>query len=179
MTYSTRDYQIKAGDVFFFDNNIWMFLFGLIANYAQHKQRAYGKFLEYILQRGRPIHINALVLSEFVNANLRSEYEVWKRKPDNGFANDYKRDFLKSDAYKEALVGVTTAVKEILKITTPGNDDFNAISMDRVFAEMTACDFNDAYYLQYAALRKYIIVTDDGDLYRNNKSAITIITYSA
>lgn len=155
-----------------------MFLFSPIGNYALNKQRVYGKLLEYIRQMNRPILINSIVLSEFVNANLRKEYEIWKIKPENSYTSKYKEHFLKSSVYNNTIKAIIAATRSILTIATKGNDDFNAISLDNVFNEMSHCDFNDAYYLQYAALKKYIIVTDDADLFKNNKSGISIITYN-
>ena len=177
MITAAKDYRITASDLFFFDNNIWMFMYASIGNFASAKQRAYGDLFNYIIERKRPIYINSLVLSEFVNANLRSEYEIWKMKPENAFANKYKEHFLKSPVYKTVSKSILASVKSILAITTRGNDNFNTINLNAVFNEMSSCDFNDAYYLQYAQMSKYIIVTDDADLYRNNKSGVNIITY--
>lgn len=177
MITAAKDYRITSSDLFFFDNNIWMFLYAPIGNYAQAKQNAYGNLLDYIIERKRPIFINSLIISEFVNANLRGEYEIWKMKPENAHASKYKENFLKSAVYDSSLKSILAALKSILSITTKGNDNFNAINLDHVFNEMTSCDFNDSYYLQYSNLGNYIIVTDDGDLFRNNKSAVNIITH--
>jgi len=177
MVTTANEYRISSSDVFFFDNNIWMFIYGIIGNYERKKQETYSNLLGYIIERKRPIFINSLVISEFVNANLRNEYEIWKMKPENFSQNKYKEHYLKSTSYQSTLKSVLAALKSILSITTKGNDNFNAIQLDNVFNEMTDCDFNDAYYLQYSKLGNYIIVTDDGDLYKNNKSGINIITY--
>ena len=177
MVTAAKNYRISATDNFFFDNNIWIFLFATIGNYAKAKQNAYADLLAYILERKRPIFINSLVVSEFVNANLRAEYEIWKRLPANIYDNNYKKHFLKSDSYTNAKDSTLASLKNILAITTKGNDNFNAINLSLVFNEMDSCDFNDAYYLQYAQLGKYIIVTDDGDLFKNNKAGINIITF--
>lgn len=176
MVHLAKDYRITSSDTFFFDNNIWMFLYSPIGNYSINKQRDYGNLLDYIRNRERPIFINSLVLSEFSNACLRKEFEIWKEL-NKKYSASYKDDFLKSDKYKDVIISIQASIKAILSVATTGNDNYNAIDINQVFAEMDKCDFNDAYYLKYCSLQKYIMVTDDADLYANNKSGIAIITY--
>lgn len=85
------DYSILAGDQFFFDANIWIFLFCPIGAARQKKQDAYSDFLNYIRSRGNPIHINSLVLSEFVNAWLHIEHKLWINT-DPTIGTDYKKN---------------------------------------------------------------------------------------
>ena len=54
--------------------------------------------------------------------------------------------------------------------------NFNAIQIENVFLEFGRGDFNDAYYLELARMNEWKIVTDDGDLFKNNKLDIDIIT---
>jgi hypothetical protein len=63
-----------------------------------------------------------------------------------------------------------------LKIAEKGNDDFNALQFDNILSEFGNCDFNDSYYLEMARYKKWKIVTDDADLFKNNKLNIEIIT---
>lgn len=177
MITAAKDYRISSTDNFFFDNNIWIFLFAPIGGFAKAKQNDYANFLDYVVERKRPIYINSLIVSEYVNACLRAEYEIWKKKEANLYNNGYKLHFLKTETYLNAKDSTLSSLKNILALTTKGNDNFNAINLPLVFNEMESCDFNDSYYLQYAQLGKYIIVTDDGDLFRNNKSGISIITF--
>jgi len=71
---------------------------------------------------------------------------------------------------------VKIAIKSILQIAEKNNDDFNAVNFENVMDEFGNCDFNDSYYLELARLKNWKIVTDDADLFKNNKLDITIIT---
>jgi hypothetical protein len=170
-------YNISTGDVFFFDNNVWMFVFGLLGNSERKKQEAYSKFLKYVLERKCTIFINSLALSEFVNTNLRYEYDIWRMKVENKFANKYKEHFLKSSSFLDTLEITKINASKILKFTTKGNDNFNAIETEQIFSEMIHCDFNDAYFIKYAQLGRYKIVTDDKDFFKGNLSNVDILTF--
>ena len=73
-----KNYKVKSSDCFFFDNNIWMFLFAPIADYNIRKQRAYSRFLREIQSAGATIFISSLILSEYINRCLRISYGQWK-----------------------------------------------------------------------------------------------------
>ena len=83
-----RKYKVTSSDCFFFDNNIWMFLFAPIADYNISKQRAYSKFLREIQSAGATIFISSLILSEYINRCLRISYGQWKERNHNT-KNDY------------------------------------------------------------------------------------------
>jgi Zn-finger protein len=75
-------YIPKATDIFFFDNNVWMFLFCPIANAKKEQQKKYSQFYKEVNSVSACIWINSLVLSEFCNAWLRIEFKNWKNKND-------------------------------------------------------------------------------------------------
>lgn len=164
-----KNYSIKSGDSFFFDNNIWMFLYCPIGNYKKHQQEKFSKFLEYILHRGNPIYTNSLVLSEFSNRYLKLEYDLLRKDPLNaGSYNDYKKKFVGSPQYLSAIAQIKIHIRNILKIATKCSDEFNSINLDEMLNVFTNIGFNDSYYLHLAKIKNWIIVTDDGD-FTNNK----------
>jgi len=169
------DYQSKASDVYFFDTNVWMYLFCPIGNYNIKTQKIYSGFFKEVTSVGACIWINSLVLSEFCNAWLRIEFKQWCESNQTPKA-DYKKDFIPSETYKETVGEIKEVIQEILKKSERTSDEFSAINIDNVLNELENCDFNDSYYLELAQQKNWKIVTHDADLFKNNKLNIEIIT---
>lgn len=56
-------YQPQVNDKFFFDTNIWMYLYCPIGNYKKRIIQKYDGFLKRALQSKSSIFISSLVLS--------------------------------------------------------------------------------------------------------------------
>lgn len=178
--FSLNDYSIKSGDIFFFDNNIWMYLLCPIAQYNEKRQKAYSKFLNYILERKNHIYINSLVLSEFSNRYLKLDYDITKRDPNKaGVFNDYKKDFVGSTEYENTVATLKIQIKNILKMCIRCSDEFNSINTDEILNVFTYIGFNDSYYIHFAQRKNLIIVTDDSDFLKNQipNLGLTILTF--
>ena len=160
------DYTPKFTDTFFFDNNIWMFLFCPIGSHNQRKQSIYSAFLDVLIQRRATILVNSLVISEFTNASLRLDYNLWNRE--TGVNHDFKKDYVGSDRYSETVDEIKAALNNIFKLSQRVPDDFNAINISAIQGHLENIDFNDSYYIEQAAMKNWIIVTDDRD-FRNYK----------
>jgi len=169
-------YQPTSTDMFFFDNNVWMYLFCTIGNYEKEKQRKYSVFFNQVCIAKACIWINSLVLSEFCNAWLRLEYNKWLKKPGNTGKRDYKSDFVPTQVYKDVIKDIKNVLPTLLKKTERSTDNFNAINLDSIYSELENCDFNDSYYLELARMNHWKIVTDDADFFKNNKLNVEIIT---
>lgn len=168
-------HEITFNDAFLFDTNVWMFLFCPIGNYKPHKQKKYFSFLAKLVRDKRTIFINSLILSEFSNAYLRLDFNIWKDEVGDKSKLEFKKDFTKTQQYKDTVVQVKNAIKSILSITQKCNDDFSSINFDKVLTNFGNIDFNDSYYLEIAQKNKWKVVTDDAD-YFNVSSNIEIIT---
>ena len=167
-------YQPRSSESLFFDNNVWMFLFCPLASYRRDKQKAYSNLLVKAQQSRSAIFINSLVLSEFCNQWLRLEFELWRKKFIE--SKDYKRDFVPTSQFKDAVSEVKVALGQILNITERGSDNFNAILIPNLLEEFGNSDFNDSYYIELARLNSWKIVTDDADFFKNNLQNIEVIT---
>jgi len=117
-----------------------------------------------------------MILSEFANAYLRLDFNIWKNKPENAGKTDYKRDYVGTVDFNDTVEDVKTSIKKILSITEKFNDCFNSIDIESVFIHFGQSDFNDSYYVELAKLSGYKIVSDDSDLIKINASSIPIIT---
>ena len=170
-----RTYQPKSGDSFFFDNNVWIFIFGAIGSYQKHLQKTYSSFLSSSRSVGATIFTNSMVLSEFSNRLLRFSFEQWKKETRN-FHSDYKRDFIRTPTYMDTVAEITAHITKIMRITERSSDNFNAINMDRVLTHLEHIDFNDSYMIEMASLSSWKIVTDDGDFVRYKEHSVDVIT---
>lgn len=156
-------YEVKSGESYFFDNNVWMLLFSPIANSRARSQRLYSNLLRDIQSRDGMIFISSLLLSEYINSNLRLSFDVWKYNTGNVNA-DYKKDYRHSSEYLEDVAAVAVQVKDILKIATRMPDDFNAINIDYILRDMSNSDFNDEYYIRLCKRGNLKMVTSDSDI---------------
>lgn len=174
-----RDYNITSSDVFFFDNNVWMYLFCPIGNHNANKQKKYSAFFNTILTHKATIYLNSLVLSEFANASLRLDYNLWKKSPGN-FGKDYKRDYLVSDQFKATVGSVQSAIRQILKRTVRMNDNYNSVDIEKILNNFSSIDFNDSYLIEYcnSCGHKILFLTDDKDFSRVDCGSLSIITAS-
>jgi len=172
------DYTPSPNDTFFFDNNIWMFLFCPLGNYKQKPQQKYSSFLEKVKSANSMIFTTSMILSEFSNTYLRLDYELWK--DDMGFHGaKFKKDYVGTDRYKETVGDIKPSLNQILKLAQHYPDDFNAIDIDKVLTHFRFIDFNDSYYIELCESNKWVIVTDDKDFIKYNNHSLDVITYKA
>jgi predicted nucleic acid-binding protein len=169
-------YYPSSSDIFFFDNNVWMYLFYPLGDYNKKRQKHYSSFLQNIQTSRSSIFINSMVLSEFANRYLRIDFDLWKQKTGN-FSYEYKKHYVGTTRYTETVEEIKTQIKQIMRCCERASDDFNAIDINRVFQHFQYIDFNDSYYLELAIRSKWKIVTDDEDFitYQNHKLEIVTI----
>lgn len=174
-TCKISNYTVSPTEEFFFDTNVWMFLFAPLAGAKQNKQKAYSKLLGEIISRGATIWINSQVVAEYINRCLRMEYEVWKKDPQNCNAN-FKHDFRQTEDYKSTLRDTKSQVSSILQKSTRYPDDFHTIDVDGIISSMgTSLDYGDAVIVDLCKRRKFKLVTDDGDM-TNTVFSFDVIT---
>jgi predicted nucleic acid-binding protein len=148
----------------FFDTNIWVFLFGSLGNYESAKQKEYSKLFESVLSKKSTIYLTSMILSEYANVVLRYEFKNWQKREKN-FNAIYKKDFVGTQIYKEKVEQVKQQLNSILKLPNIVKlpDSFNSISLENIFSDFGAADFNDSYINEIVSSRNLVIVTDDGD----------------
>lgn len=169
-------YQFNGEACFFFDNNVWIYILCSMGDTHAHKQKDYSNFLKQIRDQRATIHINSILLSEFANTCLRFDFNLWKKKQKYGA--DYKKNYLKSSRYQEAVKVVTANISTILQLTKRLPDNLNSIDLDKVLSHFQDIDFNDSYYIEFckSAPTPLILVTDDRDFNTTNCAGLTILT---
>ncbi len=163
-TYKISSYTVGPSEEFFFDTNVWLFLFAPIAGSEKIKQEKYSKFYGEILSRKATIWINSQVIAEYVNKYLRIEFDQWKDKTSN-YGASFKKDFRPTTDYSSAIQSVRSQISAILKTSERIPDDFNAINIDSLIASMgTKFDYGDALFIDLCNRKKFKLVTDDSDM---------------
>ena len=163
-TFKISNYEVGSNEEFFFDTNVWMFLFAPLAGAKQNKQKAYSKLLGNIVSRGATIWINSQVVSEYINRCLRMEYEVWKKTTQN-YSADFKHDFRSTKEYMSTLMDTKSQVSAILQKSTRYPDDFHTIDIDAIISSMgSSLDYGDAVIVDLCKRKRYKLVTDDQDM---------------
>lgn len=173
MTSKIDDIIVSPNDSYFFDTNVWIFIFAPVAQVKYDKQKKYSNLLRQIKDRNALIWINSLVISEYINSVLRLEFKMWKERTGNGTA-DYKRDFRCTQDYLSALIDVKQQVNDILSCTERRADDFNNIKVKEIIDSLdSSIDFGDAMIVdmcrrENSKYNNIKLVTDDKDI--TNKS---------
>ena len=168
-------HQVAPHNGYFFDTNVWMFIYGPIAGTNSKKQSIYSKLLRDIISHKASIHISSLVLSEYINAVLHIGFNQWKRATCSVNAN-FKRDYRVTQDYNDKLADAILQVRAILGVCEKRPDDFHIVDINRILALMSkGADYNDAYYLHDCEEIGLILVSDDSDI-QKMQSKITLIT---
>lgn len=163
-------------DNFFFDNNIWIYLFCPIGNHSKIKQKIYSTFLQKVKTVNATIWVNGLILSEFSNTSIRLDYNLWKEeelKLGKHFI-DFKRDYRITDRYKDTVNSVNVAIKQILNLSQKCSDNLNALDISKILSGVSSIDFNDSYYLELCKISSFKLVTDDND-FSNSDTSVEIL----
>lgn len=169
-------YAPKSSDIFFFDNNVWMYLFCPLGSYEQDRQNKYSAFLKEVKSSRGTIFLSSLILSEFVNRYLRLDFNQWKSS-NSMHSAEFKRDYVKSDRYPKAVEIVKPLVSKILSICDKTPDNFNSLDIHQVLTHTSFVDFNDSYFIELLSKQNWKLVTDDSDFSNYSGHNLTVITY--
>lgn len=157
-------YTVGPTEEFFFDTNVWMFIFAPIAGSQPKKQKAYSAFFNEILSRGATIWINSQVVAEYINRCLHMEFGQWKDRTQN-YGADFKLHFRATLDYLSALNDAKSNISAILQKSEKQSDSFNSIDVNSIIASMgSSLDYGDAIIVDLCKRKKYKLVTDDGDM---------------
>ncbi len=155
-----QTYTPKYSDKFFFDNNIWMYLYCPIGNHRQDIVKVYSDFFGKVLSAGSSIYVPSLILSEFYNAYSRLDFNIWRGKS----TKDYKKDYRPTQQFKDISKTILTTIEaRILGIAKRVNDGFEGMDIEKISAKCVDLDFNDSYYVELAKRNGFKVVTNDKD----------------
>jgi predicted nucleic acid-binding protein len=165
-------YHPKNTDKFFFDNNVWMYLYCPLGNHNQASQKKYSDFFGKVLKSEATIYVSSMLLSEFYNSYSRLDFNIWR----NGEAKDYKKHYRPTERFKETSeIILMTIESRILGVSQRLDDDFKNMSIEDINNKCLELDFNDSYYVELIKKNNCIMVTNDRDFLTINDD-VAIVT---
>ena len=169
-------YDVGPADCFFFDTNVWLYIFAPIGNNSKRLQQKYTALYKDILSRGAKLQVNSLVIAEYINVVLRMAFQQWKREDYNRINADFKRDYRPTQHYIEALSDARDQVNLILSNSTRFPDNFHNIDIDSITNRMSKyCDYKDSCLIQFCEQSGAKLVSHDQD-FTHLDSRIKLIT---
>jgi predicted nucleic acid-binding protein len=169
--YSIESYQFNSRDGVLFDANIWMYIYGPPSHISSQYRYAYTSALRRIRGAGCPIVLDALVLSEFINAYARFFYN---KLPTGNKPTDYKL-FRNSSHFKPVAEQIARRARKILEKSEPTRSRFNAAEIVSILTEYAGgeADFNDQVLAELCRADNLKLVTHDADFSGSNLTILT------
>ena len=172
-TESVSQYQIKLSDQFFFDSNVWLYLYYPQSGISQKQINAYSNFLESVLSKRNLLVTDLLQISEIVNVIISAEFREFKKR---GNYSVTLKEWKASINFQPALDTAKLITSQILKQTDLISGVFNADEMKQMVSECDKADFNDLYFVRLAEKQSLNIVTHDFDFRAAKNFSFNIIS---
>lgn len=155
--HSIESYNFPAVKGFFFDTNIWLYIYGP-TGWPDERSDSYSRALKEIRNSKGTIYINCMIISEFINAFSRIEF-----KQQSEFTRF--KEFRNSLRYRAIAQDIAHNVKIILKNTLVCDPELQAINLPEVMDlfEQGKYDFNDLLFAQICRSKGLVFVTHDKD----------------
>jgi predicted nucleic acid-binding protein len=160
------DFTPKVTQSYFLDTNVWLLLYGDIANFQRREQAKYSKVLKTFIDRDCSIFLTSNIISEFSNVLLQKSFKEWKSKSEN-VGRRFKDDFVRTSVYADQVKLITTLVLKITKLPCVQRipDDFNAVDLNLILEKFKIIDFNDAYIAEICKRKSLKLITNDRDFF--------------
>ena len=161
MTYKASDvryYNFTPQDKLFLDANIWLYLYGPPKR-RSYWRSIYASVFNRILRAKSRIHIDVLVVSEFINAYARLEWQFVARHF-NSFKN-----FRSSSYFKPVAEDIAADIELVLSYCSKIESSFIALPMNALLADYVTgnLDFNDQVITEVCKSNRFTLITNDGD----------------
>jgi predicted nucleic acid-binding protein len=155
--HSVESYDFPGGKGYFFDTNIWLYIYGPIG-WPDERSDIYSSALKRIRDSKGTIYINCMIISEFINTFSRIEF-----RQQSEFSR-YK-EFRSSLKYRAIAQDIAYNVKKILKSTLACDPELQAMNFPEVMDlfEQGKYDFNDLLFAQICRAKNLVFVTHDKD----------------
>lgn len=168
-------YRFRQTDRLFFDANVWLYVYSPQYAPSDRRVRTYSDAFKRALAAQVTIFIDGLVLSEFINAWARFEYN--KLSPQTK-PKDFKT-YRNSAAFAYVAKAVADACRRILRHATRIESCFTSLDIGAVLSDYAAgkMDFNDQIIAELCRERGFTLVTHDGDLKGSTLNILTENTH--
>ena len=163
-----RRHRFTGKERLFFDTSIWLSLYGPQSSPPDHRTHIYSRALKQILVARVPLHLDAVVISEFVNRYARLRHQQ------SSTTDDYKT-FRNSPAFGPIAADISADTSAILNDATPLDTAFSQTDLPAMLKEFGAggTDFNDLLIADSCRRHSLTLVTHDGDFVEGGLSILT------
>lgn len=153
-----RSYVFQPQDRLFLDTNIWLSIYGPVA-FQRKRSAIYSRALRDIRQAGSAIFIDVLVLSEFINAYSRMEFNQCTPR-----SSSFKA-FRSSPDFQVIALDIAKTAERIVKQCRRCETDFMTADIESVLTEFGQgqSDFNDQMIAGICIPANFKLITDDRD----------------
>jgi len=172
----------------FLDTNILIYVFCPISNTNPTFVTNYSKAFNYLIQSNNKLYIDFAVLSEFINRYVQIAFKIHSSKnespkgaPVAGNGRDrslraspgpkefeFKKDYKKTEDFKETLNLISSAINKILNKTIFTNFSYSNQDVRDLINNYKnqLIDVNDLHIIKLCKLNNYLLLTNDSD-YKN------------
>ena len=174
MTHKVLDittYKFTAKDRLFLDTNIWLYNYcescSVSPSYRPEVD-SYSQALQDIHEKKSRIHIDVLVVSEFINRYARLK---WKQEA----LNMTFKEFRNSKHFKPIAAEIALMVKQIMKEANKIESRFNRVKIDDMLNVYGTgeTDFNDQVIAWLCKREGLTLITNDSDFKGQEISILT------
>ena len=164
----------KSGELYFLDCNVLMYNFYTNGGYGTDLVYDYSLIVSKIISAGAQICITDVLLSEFINTYIQTEFH--RLATLNGWSHGkryFKYTFRQTQEYQDILLELKCIInRQLLPVARRINGDFINVSLDDIFDMPNTFDFNDRYYVKCMKQSVSYIVTNDSDFSVNGECSI-------
>ncbi len=156
-----RSYTFSNTDRLLFDANVWMFVYGPTRP-GDKRVAIYSRALADIIAAGSTIHIDVLILSEFINRYARLKYNILR---EIGQASNEFKEFRNSADFKPIAQEIAGTVRRVLRACAVTESGFATFDIGSLLDEYEKgeADFNDQVLAELCKSQGLSFVTHDGD----------------
>lgn len=166
-----RTYAFSNTDRLLVDANVWMFVYGPTKP-GDKRVAIYSRALADIIAAGSTIHIDVLVLSEFINRYARLKHNILR---EIGQSSNVFKEFRNSGDFKPVAQEIAGTVRRVLATCTLTETGFTTVDIASLIDdyEKGESDFNDQILAELCKNQGLSFVTHDGDFKGAGLSLIT------
>lgn len=164
MSSSAQDvvrHSFQASDRLLLDANVWLSLFGPQSLANRNAAKYALAFRSILLARCR-VHVDSLIMSEFVNRYARAEHRLILKA--GNVADDFKR-FRGTPDFLPIAHRIAAAARDILRHCTRIESGFSQCDVASLLREYEQGnrDFNDQIVAELCKREGLALITDDAD----------------
>lgn len=163
-------YSFSESEAFLLDANVWLYLYPPPSGSKHRFVQQYSDGLKSMRIAGAQLIMDAMVLSEYLNAYCRIEWNVLHQTRYPEF-----KSFRKSAAFKTVGKGAASSVRSMLKLCTCHDHPFAAVDIEQVLNGFAAgaTDFNDGLLAETCRHNGWKLVTNDSDFISGGLEVLT------